>query len=188
MSSVAASRKAPPLSSRDRRMYRGAFWLFIIAETMIFVTLFAFRFIYFYGERPDGADFTIPLIVTVALALSVIPVVVGSRAINAGKPAGTTTGFIIGAVIALLVTALILYDWFTLPFSPETRFGSIYVMTTAYHALHIVIGAVALIAVGSSTARGRWSRENHWPVSGAALFWYFVVVMWIGVDIVLFLI
>ena len=177
---------APALGPRDRAMYHGAVWLFIIAEAMIFVTLFGFRFVYLYGPRPDTLDYGIGLAVGIGLLLSAIPVAIGQKAMKNDNSRTLVLSNVIAALIGLGMTVVVFIDWFSLPFSAHQNFGGLYVITTAYHVVHMLIGVVILFATASSTARGKWHKNNYWTVRAGALFWYFVVLMWVGVYIVLY--
>src|SRR3546814_13977905 len=88
---------------------------------------------------------------------------------------------------AVVVRAIILYDWTTLSFPPGSRFGGTYIVSTGYHAAHIVIGAIWLAAAAIAGRRGAYTRANHSVVACAVRFWYFVVAMLIGLHAVYFL-
>src|SRR3546814_14320577 len=53
-SAALAPTGVPALSERERRMYRGGIWLLIIAETMVFITLFSTRFLLPVRRAPVG--------------------------------------------------------------------------------------------------------------------------------------
>lgn len=189
MTSAAAVAPAgvPPLSNRDRRMYRGGIWLVIFAETMIFVTLFSTRFLLAGRGGPLGPGDLVGVIVTGALILSLIPSGLALRSIIGGDAAAMSRYLGLSAGLAVIVLAVIVYDWATLPFPAGSRFGETYVIATGYHAAHIVIGAVWLAAAAIAGRRRAYTKDNHWVVEGGVRFWYFVVAMWIGLYLVFFI-
>lgn len=185
-SAAAAHAGAPPLSERDRRMYRGGIWLIIVAETMVFVTLFSTRFLLAGSGGPVGPGDSVGVGITVGLALSLIPAGLALRRIAAGDAAGMSRHLGLTVALALAALAAIVYDWATLPFPAGSRFGGSYIVATGYHAVHIVIGAIWLAAAAVAGRRGAHTRENHWVVEGGVRFWYFVAAMWIGLYVVFF--
>lgn len=186
---TAATAGAPsvaPLSDDARRMYRGGIWLVILAETMIFVTLFATRFL--LAGRGGPVEFTNPIGLGISLAfiVSLIPAWLALRAISAGAAAVMSRYLIITALLGIAVLVAIVFDWSTLSFPAGSRFGENYVISTGYHAAHIIIAVMWLAAAGVAGSRGAYTRDNHWVVEAGVRFWTFVVVAWIALYFVFF--
>lgn len=179
---------APPLSARQWRMYRGAIWLVILAETMIFVTLFSTRFLLASTERAEGLNQWLGIAISVLLVASVFPARRAVQRIAGGDGRAMSTNLAGVAIVAVVALGLIVYDWVTLGFSPGGRFGENYVLATGYHAFHILVGLIWLAAVSTAGRRGRFTTENYWAVEAGVLFWNFVVVMWIMLYVIYFLI
>lgn len=177
---------APPLSDNDRRMYRGGIWLIIVAESMIFVTLFSTRFLLAGRGGPVEAGDPIGLGITAALIVSLIPAWLAVRAIVAGDAATMSRWLAVTALLGAAVLLAIVYDWSTLAFPAGSRFGENYIISTGYHAAHIVIAAIWLAAAAVAGGRGVYTRDNYWVVEGGVLFWTFVVAMWVGLYLVFF--
>jgi cytochrome c oxidase subunit 3 len=177
----------PPLSDNQRRMYRGGIWLVIVAESMIFVTLFSTRFLLAGRGGPLEAGDAIGLVISAALVVSLLPAWLALRAIDAGNPAAMSRNLAITALFSAAVLVAIVYDWSTLSFAAGSRFGENYVISTGYHAAHILIAVVWLAAAAVAGGRGAYSRDNHWVVEGGVVFWTFVVAMWIALYIVFFI-
>lgn len=175
---------APALSDRQRRMYRGSFFLFIIAETMIFVTLFSTRFLMAYSGHPDTVNQMNGIIVTALLVVSLWPMFSALSRARKGENAGNRLW--LTALLGAIAIAFVVYDWATLGFSVGSRYGETYVLSTAYHAVHIALGVVGLAAVGSLARQGNYSAENHWPVEAGAIFWGFVVLTWVLLYVIFF--
>jgi cytochrome c oxidase subunit 3 len=183
---VLAPAGIPALSERDRRMYRGGIWLVIIAETMIFVTLFSTRFLIAGRGGPVGPGDPVGVGITVALILSLIPAGLGLHRMAGGEAVAMSRHLGLTAGLAVAVLAAIVVDWLTLSFPPGSPFGEIYIISTGYHAAHIVIGAIWLAAAAVAGRRGAYTRDNHWVVEAGVRFWCFVVAMWLGLYIVFF--
>jgi cytochrome c oxidase subunit 3 len=176
----------PPLSDNDRRMYRGGIWLIIFAEAMIFVTLFSTRFLLAGRGGPVEAGDPMGWGISVALVVSLIPAWLALRAINGGDAAAMSRNLAITALFAVGVLIAIFYDWSTLPFPAGSRFGENYVISSGYHAAHILIAFIWLLAAAVAGSRGAYTRDNHWVVEGGVYFWTFVVAMWIALYLVFF--
>ena len=52
-------------------------------------------------------------------------------------------------------------------------------MMTGMHALHVVTGLIFLGVVLRKGSKGMYSKEKHWGVEAAAVYWHFVDVVWI---------
>jgi len=90
------------------------------------------------------------------------------------------------AILGAAALVAIVYDWTSLPFPAGSRYGENYVISTGYHAVHIVIGGIWLAAAAVAGGRGAYTSENHWIVEGGVRFWTFVVAMWIALYVVFF--
>lgn len=185
-SAAVAPAGIPALSQRNRRMYRGGIWLVIVAETMVFVTLFSTRFLLAGRGGPVGPGDAVGATITVALVLSLIPAGLALSRIAAGDAASMSRHLGLTAALAVAALAIIVYDWATLSFPAGSRFGGSYILSTGYHAAHIVVGAIWLAAAAVAGRRGAYTGNNHWVVEGGVRFWYFVVAMWIGLYAVFF--
>lgn len=177
----------PPLSDNERRMYRGGIWLIVLAETMIFVTLFSTRFLLAGRGGPLEAGDAIALGIAVALIVSLLPAWLALRAINSDNAAAMSRNLAVTALFGAAVLVAIVYDWSTLSFAAGSRFGENYVISTGYHAAHILIAVVWLAAAAVAGGRGAYTRDNHWVVEGGVVFWTFVVAMWIALYLVFFI-
>lgn len=172
------------LTDQQRRMYRGAIYMFILGEAMIFVTLFSSRFLLAGMGHPANVDYTLGLTITALLVVSVIPVFAGLARVRAGN---SGAGMLrLAALLGIAALALIIYDWTGLTFDITSRYGENYVLSTGYHALHIILGLISLLVVAAGDSRREFSPAAHWQVEAAAVFWSFVVFSWIVLYAVFF--
>lgn len=65
-------------------------------------------------------------------------------------------------------------------------FGSTFFMLTGFHGFHVTIGAIMLAVVWVRLARGHFSSTNHFAFEGAAWYWHFVDVVWLGLYVVVY--
>jgi heme/copper-type cytochrome/quinol oxidase subunit 3 len=174
------------LTARQVRMYRGGLWLILLSEAMIFVTVFAVRFLMAFAQRSPDANQFLGALLTLVFVASVFPARNAVREIREGNNETAGRSLLVTNLLGLVGLAGVVFDWFTTKLDPSTRFGESYFLATGYHALHILIGVIVLSALTSSARRGRFSAANHWSVEGGVLFWYFVVLMWVLLYVIFF--
>ncbi len=67
-------------------------------------------------------------------------------------------------------------------------FGAVFYMMTWFHALHIVGGLTALIYITSRIARGLTPEEGLLRARLIAIFWHFLVIVWVAIFLLIFVI
>ncbi|MEZ5651341.1 MAG: cytochrome c oxidase subunit 3 [Burkholderiaceae bacterium] len=65
-------------------------------------------------------------------------------------------------------------------------YGSTFFMLTGFHGFHVTVGAIMLLVVWFRLARGHFTPERHFAFEGAAWYWHFVDVVWLGLYIVVY--
>ena len=174
------------LTARQLRMYRGSLWLLLLSETMLFVTVFAVRFLMAFAQRSPDLNQLLGGLLTLVFVASVFPARSAVREIRQGNNDSARRSLFVATLLGLAGLAGVVVDWLTTKLDPSTRFGESYFLATGYHALHIFIGVVVLSALTSSASKNRFSVANHWSVEGGVLFWYFVVLMWVLLYVIYF--
>jgi len=66
-------------------------------------------------------------------------------------------------------------------------YGSTFFMLTGFHGLHVCIGAIILTVVLFRSWKGHFTPENHFAFEGAAWYWHFVDVVWLGLFIFVYI-
>ena len=59
-------------------------------------------------------------------------------------------------------------------------FGSLFYMLTGFHGFHVILGATILAVILIRMMRGHFTADNHFGFEGAAWYWHFVDVVWLG--------
>lgn len=62
-------------------------------------------------------------------------------------------------------------------------YGSTFFMLTGFHGMHVTIGAIFLSVVLLRALRGHFDPDHHFAFEGAAWYWHFVDVVWLGLFI-----
>ena len=65
-------------------------------------------------------------------------------------------------------------------------YGSTFFMLTGFHGFHVFLGGLMLTIVLRRMIRGDFTAENHFGFEGAAWYWHFVDVVWLGLYIVVY--
>ncbi len=65
-------------------------------------------------------------------------------------------------------------------------FGSTFFMLTGFHGFHVCVGALMLIFITLRIMKGHFTPERHFGFEGAAWYWHFVDVVWLGLYVVVY--
>ncbi|WP_305908499.1 cytochrome c oxidase subunit 3 [Methylomarinum sp. Ch1-1] len=66
-------------------------------------------------------------------------------------------------------------------------YGSTFFMLTGFHGFHVCVGAIILSVVLFRSWKGHFTPENHFAFEGAAWYWHFVDVVWLGLFVFVYL-
>lgn len=157
--------------------------LFLAAEVALFGTLIGS---YFYLESgvkawpPPGTpkpDVLLPVLATVYLLVTLIPVHLAARASRRGQRARTVTAIATALILqcGYLAWQIVLFGDDLHKFSPQQNaYGSIYFTLLAVHHAHVALGlALDLALIWQLVAKG---LTRYWliAVRNLALYWYVV--------------
>ncbi|HEY5581064.1 MAG TPA: cytochrome c oxidase subunit 3 [Rhodoferax sp.] len=59
-------------------------------------------------------------------------------------------------------------------------YGSTFFMLTGFHGFHVFVGMLMLLFITVRLQRGHFTAERHFGFEGAAWYWHFVDVVWLG--------
>ena len=65
-------------------------------------------------------------------------------------------------------------------------YGSTFFMLTGFHGFHVFVGMLMLTFITIRLMRGHFTTERHFGFEGAAWYWHFVDVVWLGLYIVVY--
>ena len=74
------------------------------------------------------------------------------------------------------------YHELNLKFS-SGAYGSLFFMLTGFHGFHVIMGATMLTVMLIRMLKGHFTANNHFGFEGAAWYWHFVDVVWLGLYI-----
>jgi cytochrome c oxidase subunit 3 len=59
-------------------------------------------------------------------------------------------------------------------------FGSTFFMLTGFHGFHVFVGMLMLLFITLRLMKGHFTPQKHFGFEGAAWYWHFVDVVWLG--------
>ena len=65
-------------------------------------------------------------------------------------------------------------------------FGSTFFMLTGFHGFHVFVGMLMLTFITLRLMRGHFPPESHFGFEGAAWYWHFVDVVWLGLYLLVY--
>ena len=65
-------------------------------------------------------------------------------------------------------------------------YGSTFFMLTGFHGFHVTMGAIMLSVVLYLVMKGHFTADHHFAFEGAAWYWHFVDVVWLGLYVVVY--
>lgn len=65
-------------------------------------------------------------------------------------------------------------------------YGSTFYMLTGFHGFHVFIGMLMLLFITLRLQKGHFTSEKHFGFEGAAWYWHFVDVVWLGLYILVY--
>ncbi len=156
-------------------------------EASIFIYLF-FSYYYLSSQAvnpwpPSGLPpLRYALSSTAALLISGLSIWWAERGVRRGQRLSLFTGMAISLLLGILYVILQLLEWRGKPFTLSTdAYSSMYFLIGGLHLLHAIVGIFIFASLILWSAFGHVTAERHASLSIAALYWYFVIAVWIGV-------
>ncbi|HJS91237.1 MAG TPA: cytochrome c oxidase subunit 3 [Steroidobacteraceae bacterium] len=178
----------------DQDRGTGAMAWFILSETMVFLGLF-FSYYYLGHQQPRwpiGAapSLTLPTAMVFILFLSCIALWAGGWLLRQGRD--------LPARLALLVTILLGCGFIVLnafdynsasQMQPPTQnpYTSIFYTIEGVHAAHAILGLLFLLYAAVLPRLGHTDKPPHGSYRNAAMYWYFVTVVWFVMYAILYI-
>ena len=65
-------------------------------------------------------------------------------------------------------------------------YGSTFFMLTGFHGFHVLMGMLMLLFITLRLQKGHFSPQRHFGFEGAAWYWHFVDVVWLGLYVLVY--
>ncbi|NDI84763.1 cytochrome c oxidase subunit 3 [Undibacterium crateris] len=135
--------------------------------------------------------FPIPTINTALLLTSGVTLTLSHHALRAGQR-GKTAGWLFATVVlGAVFMGFQVYEYMHAYSELNLKltsgiYGSTFFMLTGFHGFHVTMGAIMLSVVLYRVLKGHFTPEQHFAFEGAAWYWHFVDVVWLGLYVVVY--
>jgi cytochrome c oxidase subunit III len=133
----------------------------------------------------------LPTVNTALLLTSGVTLTIAHHALIAGQRAKTVLWMwitvLLGAIF-LVVQAVEYHHAYTdlnLKLSSGI-FGSTFFMLTGFHGFHVFVGMLMLLFITLRLQKGHFTPQRHFGFEGAAWYWHFVDVVWLGLYLLVY--
>ncbi|MRV73126.1 cytochrome c oxidase subunit 3 [Duganella sp. FT92W] len=152
-----------------------------------------------WGNSPAGTiepytsmgPFPIPTINTALLLTSGLTLTIAHHALVAGKRAKTIVWLAATVLLGAVFMGFQAYEYIHAYHELNLKltsgiYGSTFFMLTGFHGFHVTMGAIMLGVVLVRLMKGHFTPEHHFAFEGAAWYWHFVDVVWLGLYVVVY--
>jgi cytochrome c oxidase subunit 3 len=156
-------------------------------------------FVQQWGNTPGGTveafgkmgPFWIPTINTALLLTSGVTLTIAHHALRAGQRGKTAfwlfATIVLGAVFMGFQAFEYIHAYSELNLKLTSGiYGSTFFMLTGFHGFHVTLGAIMLSVILYRVMKGHFTPEHHFGFEGAAWYWHFVDVVWLGLYVVVY--
>jgi cytochrome c oxidase subunit III len=172
--------------------------IWLSSELMFFAGLFA---MYFTARAratewpPEPTELNLPYatVFTIILVLSSVTCQFGVFAAENGNVYGLRRWFTITFVMGLIFVLAQFNEYRILVTEHGTSissstYGSVFYLTTGFHALHVIGGLVAFVYLLIRSTMGRFTPAQATAAIVVSYYWHFVDVVWVGLFATIYLI
>ncbi|MFZ6849460.1 cytochrome c oxidase subunit 3 [Undibacterium sp. RuRC25W] len=135
--------------------------------------------------------FPIPTINTALLLTSGVTLTIAHHALREGHRAKTAFWLFATILLGATFMGCQAYEYIEAYHDLNLKltsgiYGSTFFMLTGFHGFHVTMGAIMLSVVLYRVMKGHFTPENHFAFEGAAWYWHFVDVVWLGLYVVVY--
>jgi cytochrome c oxidase subunit 3 len=135
--------------------------------------------------------FWIPTINTALLLTSGLTLTISHHALRAGHRAQTAIWLFATILLGATFIGFQAYEYMHAYSELNLKltsgiFGSTFYMLTGFHGFHVTMGAIMLSVVLYRVLKGHFTPDHHFAFEGAAWYWHFVDVVWLGLYVVVY--
>lgn len=135
--------------------------------------------------------FPIPTINTALLLTSGVTLTIAHHALRLGHRGKTAFWLLATILLGATFIGLQAYEYMHAYHELNLKltsgiYGSTFFMLTGFHGFHVTLGAIMLSVVLYRVMKGHFTPEHHFAFEGAAWYWHFVDVVWLGLYVVVY--
>lgn len=135
--------------------------------------------------------FPIPTINTALLLTSGVTLTLSHHALRAGHRTQTAIWLFATILLGAVFMGCQAYEYIEAYHDLNLKltsgiYGSTFFLLTGFHGFHVTMGAIMLSVVLYRVLKGHFTPEQHFAFEGAAWYWHFVDVVWLGLYVVVY--
>ncbi len=135
--------------------------------------------------------FWLPTINTALLLSSGVTLTIAHHALIANQRAKTIAFMWLTVVLGIVFLFVQGYEYFHAYQDLNLKltsgmYGSTFYMLTGFHGFHVFVGMLMLLFITLRLQKGHFTSEKHFGFEGAAWYWHFVDVVWLGLYILVY--
>ncbi len=135
--------------------------------------------------------FWLPTINTALLLTSGVTLTIAHHALREGHRAKTISYMWLTVVLGMVFLGVQGYEYFHLYSDLNLKlnsgiYGSTFYMLTGFHGFHVFVGMLMLLFITLRLQKGHFTPDRHFGFEGAAWYWHFVDVVWLGLYILVY--
>jgi len=135
--------------------------------------------------------FPIPTINTALLLSSGVTLTIAHHALVAGNRSKTSMFLFFTILLGALFMGLQAHEYMDAYSELNLKltsgiYGSTFFLLTGFHGFHVTMGAIMLSVVLYRHLKGHFTPTHHFAFEGAAWYWHFVDVVWLGLYVVVY--
>ncbi|MDB5958741.1 MAG: cytochrome c oxidase subunit 3 [Massilia sp.] len=135
--------------------------------------------------------FPIPTINTALLLTSGVTLTIAHHALLAGHRAKTAVWLFATILLGATFMGFQAYEYMHAYSELNLKltsgiYGSTFFLLTGFHGFHVTIGAIMLSVMLYRVLKGHFTPSHHFGFEGAAWYWHFVDVVWLGLYVVIY--
>jgi len=133
----------------------------------------------------------LPTINTALLLTSGVTLTVAHHALRDGHRGRTITFMWLTVLLGAVFLSCQAYEYYeayehyNLKLSSGV-YGSTFFMLTGFHGFHVLLGTLMLLVITLRLHKGHFTADRHFGFEGAAWYWHFVDVVWLGLYLVVY--
>ena len=173
--------------------------IWLSSELMFFAGLFAMYFtararaVDGWPPEPTELNIAYAVVFTLILVASSVTCQFGVFAAEQGNVYGLRRWFSITVLMGLVFVLGQANEYRVLVTEHDTTissstYGSVFFLTTGFHALHVIGGLVAFVFMLIRSTMGRFTPAQATAAIVVSYYWHFVDVVWVGLFATIYLI
>ena len=135
--------------------------------------------------------FWLPTINTALLLTSGVTLTIAHHALVAGQRSKTIAFMWLTVLLGLVFLFVQGYEYYHLYTDLNLKmssgiFGSTFFMLTGFHGFHVFLGMLMLFFITLRLQKGHFTPQRHFGFEGAAWYWHFMDVVWLGLYVLVY--